>query len=765
MSIQFGSRDDSESRESAVNGPEVRVHIVHSTPQRPAVQPPDGSLVPVTADDIGTQVSSSDSNKPASMDGKSVASGTTFNALDEKESLRPDDSASVKAVEDEDLYSASGSGLPSRIGSDDGVRAFRDQLQEISAMEPSRRDVPTQAYANVPKGVLYVPPQGPGIGAVPSTGRPPASTPGVECPPDQKLLEALENPRDRVWVLKLEQDVIDFVKDPKESSLTLPQCHSFYRLLAHKMADYYMLGHLIDDTSAAVRLYKTEDCRIPPPLTGITAPSTAASTPPPSAPAMKILRRGDRDGPAIANGSNSHSKTVSENGDSGDEKKKAPATREEREARYEAARLRIMGSAKPSDSPEIQKEKQDSRSSSAAGKKKKKARNDDDDGFDPRSAYGTYYATPLGGSDGMQTPAYGFPQANDHPAHSFQQTYPQQAQHGTYQNMIAQSSNHQNWNQQGFHGVDSTSTWAQTQSNGYDIASDFQRMSLQQSQAPPAYGQNYSQNYSQQYYSPQQAWQQGFSTHGQNPQPGYNHGSGYATGAGGYSGEQMQATYAFGQLPSQAFPGRPANKNEHPLPGSYKGKNFNPQSQTFIPGQPNGSPITPNGVPSGPSNFGSPFAAQSPIQAHRQNSMASPSSSFGSSHQQQQHAMQQQNRIPSQPLTHPLPQGPVFPKQPSPHVPLPPKPGNMSAPLAQMAAPPAHMQQSQSLLAKWGTPASLPAKPPPSKETSDAGKASQNQRQPYMSSPPARQQANNYAAFSGMPQAPIINGAVAPKRS
>ncbi len=46
--------------------------------------------------------------KPPSLDGKSITSGTTF-ALDEKESLRPDDSASVKAAEDDDTFSGRGS--------------------------------------------------------------------------------------------------------------------------------------------------------------------------------------------------------------------------------------------------------------------------------------------------------------------------------------------------------------------------------------------------------------------------------------------------------------------------------------------------------------------------------------------------------------------------------------------------------------------------------------------------------------------------------
>jgi hypothetical protein len=56
--------------------------------------------------------------KPPSLDGKSITSGTTF-ALDEKESLRPDDSASVKAAEDDDTCSGRGSIVAgSRIGSE-----------------------------------------------------------------------------------------------------------------------------------------------------------------------------------------------------------------------------------------------------------------------------------------------------------------------------------------------------------------------------------------------------------------------------------------------------------------------------------------------------------------------------------------------------------------------------------------------------------------------------------------------------------------------
>ncbi|KAF2166729.1 hypothetical protein M409DRAFT_54520 [Zasmidium cellare ATCC 36951] len=771
--VQLASNDMKHTKEPVEmgpNGPEVRVQIVESVPQRPREPAPEGSLMP-SSDDVGTQVSSSSgSNKPQSLDGKSdVASGTTF-ALDEKDSLRPDDSASVKAVDEEDMFSPPGSGLPgSRIGSDDGVRAFRDQLREISSMEPQRRG-PPPIFGHAPKGVLYVPPQGPGIGSVPSAHQagPPPPEPVVDCAPDQKLLDALENPRDRVWVLKLEQDVIDFVKDPKESSLTLPQCHAFYRLLAHKMADYYMLGHLVDDTSAAVRLYKTPDCRIPPPLTGITQPSTAASTPPPSAQPMKILKRG-ADRPAIANGSNMQSKSGSENGDSGDEKKKGPITREEREARYEAARLRIMGSAKPTESPETSKDKQESRPSSTTGKKnKKKARADSDDGFDPRSAYSNFY-TPTYGSDGVTTPSYGYQGYSESGNNPFPSAYAPQGGTGSMQQMqLQQSSSNPNWNQQSYQQVDPTQAWAQGQSSGYDLSADFQRSMTFQNQMPaqsPSVG--YNANYGPQYNygGQQQGWSQ---QQQQQPPPqyqiqpivsqaGYGYGLTYTPTT---SQSPHDQPYAFGQLPSQAFPGRPPSKSEHPLPGSYKSKHFNPQSQTFIPGQTNGgSPFSPHAVPAG---FHQGYGGQLP---QRQNSAQSQGSAFGSPHHHNSPNMMQ-NRTHSTPLTHPLPQ-PVFPRQPSPNVPLPPKPGtaphraNEYAPIPPPATTIPPQQHSQSLLAKWGAPASLPAKPPPSAEPFDAVKLKQIQQQSFVSPAATARHPPGLPAFGTMPQnggSQIVNG-------
>lgn len=184
--------------------------------------PPAINLVKsMPTEDSSTQLSSSDgSAKPPSLDGKSVASATTF-ALDEKESIRPDDSASLRAVEEEDVTSPPDSvAAGSRVGSDNGIaRAFSEQLYEIQV----QRGAPPGRFPNpIASGphALFDPSQPPNglrpmhqpmINGIPNL----AGQHMSQSNPDEKLIEALESPRDRLFVLKLEQDFIDFIKDSR----------------------------------------------------------------------------------------------------------------------------------------------------------------------------------------------------------------------------------------------------------------------------------------------------------------------------------------------------------------------------------------------------------------------------------------------------------------------------------------------------------------------------------------------------------------------
>lgn len=180
---------------------------------RPSIGRENGS------DDSQRADSSSDlGTKPPSLDGKSITSGTTF-ALDEKESLRPDDSASVQAAaEDDDAFSMRGSlAAGSRMGSELAARARGAPLGDI----PERR-LPQPAPGAVAQGVL-TPQSGsseqpPGTDAAMSLGvggSSDALNVIYRQAPDEKLLEAMSSPKDRLFLLRLEKEVIDFVQDSK----------------------------------------------------------------------------------------------------------------------------------------------------------------------------------------------------------------------------------------------------------------------------------------------------------------------------------------------------------------------------------------------------------------------------------------------------------------------------------------------------------------------------------------------------------------------
>lgn len=153
--------------------------------------------------------------KPPSIDGKSITSGTTF-ALDEKESLRPDDSASVKAAaEDDDGFSVRGSVFAgSRMGSELAARQRGIVLG----------DIPERRLAQAPSGGIMTPQSDPldqkaGINSAMTPDGPNIPSDALNViyrqAPDEKLLEAMQSPRDRLFLLRLEKDVIEFVQDSK----------------------------------------------------------------------------------------------------------------------------------------------------------------------------------------------------------------------------------------------------------------------------------------------------------------------------------------------------------------------------------------------------------------------------------------------------------------------------------------------------------------------------------------------------------------------
>ncbi|KEY65001.1 hypothetical protein S7711_07341 [Stachybotrys chartarum IBT 7711] len=530
------------------------------------------------SDESGKADSSSElGTKPPSLDGKSITSGTTF-ALDEKESLRPDDSASVKAAaEDDDAFSIRGSLLAgSRMGSDAAFRARHLQLGDL----PDRRLLqPTvgshgQGVSTPPSASSEQPPSvGPPVPLASVAGSSDALGVIYRQAPDEKLLEALASPRDRLFLLRLEKDVIGFVQDSKEPYMDLPPSNSFCRMLTHKLADYYHMTHSYEPHIGSVRIFRTPFCRVPPSLALMSPQSEAPidEAPPPVILPKKIMRRGQsgEGGGASA----SPSKPTSEDGVDGKEKQaNQKLTREEREEMYKIARERIFGNSEESvaDADESGISRASSVSAnnrSTVGKRGKigKQRRDDSESWDSRNQYTPfwgpqqqtwvpqqqpYYASPPSGQFNGQPPPSGF--AGQQVAPVYGQQNPA---YGVVPNMPP-NANHPAYPMAPYSPQPGPSRYPP---GGSPMAS---------------YGSPVTS------VPAQQNWQPGFTPPTYPAQP---HHAGGPQAQGG-----LGVPYAFGQLPANINPYDP--KSQHPIPGSYNRNHaFNPKTQSFIPGG-NGMP-------------------------------------------------------------------------------------------------------------------------------------------------------------------------------
>lgn len=638
-------------------------------------------------EDDRTHLSNS-STKPTSFDSKSMASVTTF-AMDEKDSLRPDDSASVQAIDEEESLSGHASGAPNSLtGSESGAR-FRDgQRHRIPLHNPHSvfSDGPQRANGGIATDSV-----GNSFVVSDSEAYPGRPIHGFPSEPDEKLLEAMKSPKDRLLILQLEEKVRSFIQNSKEQSLELPPSNAFGRLLAHKLGDYYHLTHFVDNNVTSVRLHRTPFCRLPTPLSVIHAASN--STPPPTAPAMKIMRRTDGERPStegsIAASSSAPSKATSEAGDSGNDaerggsssgatpaKDRMSLSREEREAKYQEARERIFRDFSESKTPEMNGEPNTnmSRSSSTSGRKKThRQKTPHDDSFEARSQFNAYYpgmhytSGSLPYNMGMQDPSFSsqpymvgpgvvptsmggyMPSQNGvmYPGqvslntapHYTMPVSPQMGTSSTWQNGPA--------SQQlpyGPYPVNQSPAMASAKPaapmSSYPVSNNVQFQTT-----PGAWSSPYQGAYSQP------------SQRNQAPLP--------------WSSYQTQplstATYPYAQYPGQSLNTGLANHSgSHPLPGSFSRSHFNPQTRSFVPGGATGPVRQPN------KNHSSNIGSYSSMQPNAQSQWAS----F------QDVNSKNQGQIP-----------------------------------ASMAR--GELLGGKDSIAKWGTPSHLPPKPPPSEVPSD----------------------------------------------
>lgn len=437
---------------------------------------------------------------------------------------------------------------------------------------------------------------------------------------------------------------------------------------------------------------------------------------------MKIMRRAglDKDGQSLGSGPNTTensmapSKTGSETGDGSQRgtgvvsptdsvaaKDKAAMTREEREAKYKETRERIFKGFEDNDPIEAadanEVSNEVSRASSVNEKKKKKQRNHDD-GFEARSKFNAYYPTlqyPASTYDQPVSPAtyyspysgqphLGMNQAAPLSAPMLQQPYPQGYQ--AMQNPPAFSMPMQQiplMNASTF----SAQTVNPTAFPGYHQATQYYQPIQPQipmgphspAMSSPALSNNVQLSRPQSQMSDQQ-WPQGTYPYPyQRPReqqqyyPPAMHDQ-TSTGA------LHPVPYPYGQLPYQSSV--QGGRAPHPLPGSYTRQTFNPQIRAFVPGSGN-TPQTMSygGRPNEPTaRAGMMFSNGNLISPYGRHPDAC-------------------SQIPSGPT-----QSAFNPSHDS-------KPYSSRKTSAHTNGPTAPLTNS---LSKWGTPAHLPPKPPPS---------------------------------------------------
>ncbi|CAJ1084032.1 cAMP-regulated phosphoprotein 21 isoform X3 [Xyrichtys novacula] len=79
----------------------------------------------------------------------------------------------------------------------------------------------------------------------------------------QFIIDTLNsNPRDRMMLLKLEQDMIDFITSSSPFK-KFPHMSSYHRMLVHRVAAYFGMEHNVDQTGKSVIINRTSSTRIP----------------------------------------------------------------------------------------------------------------------------------------------------------------------------------------------------------------------------------------------------------------------------------------------------------------------------------------------------------------------------------------------------------------------------------------------------------------------------------------------------------------------
>ena len=81
---------------------------------------------------------------------------------------------------------------------------------------------------------------------------------------DSVLWNALFDPKNRMFVLRLEKALLALLRNNSLQSIQLDPMNSFYRMVCHKVAEYYDIGHTASADGSSVVYFKLAKQRVPP---------------------------------------------------------------------------------------------------------------------------------------------------------------------------------------------------------------------------------------------------------------------------------------------------------------------------------------------------------------------------------------------------------------------------------------------------------------------------------------------------------------------
>ncbi|KAI8059567.1 single-stranded nucleic acid binding R3H [Gongronella butleri] len=80
---------------------------------------------------------------------------------------------------------------------------------------------------------------------------------------DPFIVELLGKPTERLFLLKIEQELQQFIHNNRLYRLDLPPMNSYQRLMVHKVAPYFRLSHFFDSSRQLLFLCKTPYTSMP----------------------------------------------------------------------------------------------------------------------------------------------------------------------------------------------------------------------------------------------------------------------------------------------------------------------------------------------------------------------------------------------------------------------------------------------------------------------------------------------------------------------